>query len=191
MAAISADMTEEAIAAAPNARSIDYAGLERITGVRKNDPRSDLYFAGCMLYHMLSGHPPLFETRDRIKRLSVSRFRDIKPLGQLVPSLPNYVMALINRAMDLKVERRFQTPSEMLKHVNHVIERVEAGDTGTAITTDVSAEPIHETVAPDDTPLEREGESWTVMLVESNVDMQNAVRSALKKRGYVSGSHRF
>ena len=48
-------MSEEAIAAAPNPRSIDYAGLERITGVRKNDPRSDIYFAGCMLYHMLSG----------------------------------------------------------------------------------------------------------------------------------------
>ena len=28
-----------------NPRSIDYAGLERSTGVRRNDPRSDLYFA--------------------------------------------------------------------------------------------------------------------------------------------------
>jgi serine/threonine protein kinase len=184
LAAVSADMTEEAIAAAPNPRSIDYAGLERITGVKKNDPRSDLYFAGCMLYHMLSGHPPLFETRDRIKRLSVGRFREVKPLGQLVPGLPNYVVALINRAMDLKVERRFQTPAEMLKHVNHVIERVEAGDTGAPSPDDMTSEPIHETVAPDDTPLEREGDSRTVMLVESNVEMQNAVRSALKKRGY-------
>ena len=88
LAAISADMSEEAIAAAPNPRSIDYAGLERITGVRKNDTRSDIYFTGCMLYHMLSGKPPLYETRDRIKRLSVARYRDVKPLGQEAPGLP-------------------------------------------------------------------------------------------------------
>ena len=79
LAAISADMSEEAVAAAPNPRSIDYAGLERATGVRKNDRRSDIYFAGCMLYQMLSGRPPLYETRDRLQRLSVNRFREVKP----------------------------------------------------------------------------------------------------------------
>jgi eukaryotic-like serine/threonine-protein kinase len=130
LAAISADMTEEAIAAAPNPRSIDYAGLERITGVRKNDTRSDIYFTGCMLYHMLSGHSPLYETRDRIKRLSVARFRDITPLGQVVPDLPNYVIAFCNKAMDLKVERRYQTPGEMLEDLNQVMNRVKSGDQG-------------------------------------------------------------
>ena len=130
LAAISADMTEEAIAAAPNPRSIDYAGLERITGVRKNDTRSDIYFTGCMLYHMLSGKPPLYETRDRIKRLSVGRYRDVQPLGQEAPDCPNYVIALVNKAMDLKVERRFQTPGEMLEDLNQAIKRVKAGDKG-------------------------------------------------------------
>ena len=130
LAAISADMSEEAIAAAPNPRSIDYAGLERITGVRKNDKRSDIYFAGAILYHMLTGRPPLFETRDRIKRLSVARFRELTPLGQLVPGLPNYVIAFCNRAMDLKPERRYQTAGEMLEELNHVMKRLKSGDAG-------------------------------------------------------------
>ena len=42
--------------------TIDYAGLERATGVRKDDARSDIYFIGCIYYHMLSGLPALVET---------------------------------------------------------------------------------------------------------------------------------
>ncbi len=38
-----------------NPRTIDYAGLERATGVRKDDSRSDIYFLGCIFYHMLTG----------------------------------------------------------------------------------------------------------------------------------------
>ena len=36
----------------PNPRAIDYAGLERVTGVRKDDKRSDIYFLGCMYYNL-------------------------------------------------------------------------------------------------------------------------------------------
>ncbi len=185
LAAISADMSEEAIAAAPNLRSIDYAGLERITGVRKNDPRSDIYFTGCMLYHMLSGKSPLYETRDRIKRLSVGRYRDIKPLGQELPELPNYVIAFVNKAMDLKPERRFQTPGEMLEELNQVVKRVKAGDPGVMVSHgNQSQDSSTDAMASNDTPVEREGEDRTVMLVESSVSMQDTIREALKKRGY-------
>ena len=186
LAAISADMSEEAIAAAPNPRSIDYAGLERITGVRKNDTRSDIYFTGCMFYHMLSGHSPLYETRDRMKRLSVARFRDITPLGEIVPDIPNYVIAFCNKAMELKVERRYQTPGEMLEDLNQVMNRVKSGDQGVRISKE---SPVSESSADliannQDASLEREGEDRTVLLIESSISMQDAIRNALKRRGY-------
>jgi len=186
LAAISADMSEEAIAAAPNPRSIDYAGLERITGVRKNDKRSDIYFTGAILYHMLAGRPPLFETRDRIKRLSVMRFRDVTPLGQLVPDLPNYVIAFCNRSMDLKPERRYQTPGEMLEELNHVMKRLKAGDRGVHVSArDAgSIEGAEAAALASDSPVELEGDARTILLVESNVARQDAMREALKKRGY-------
>jgi serine/threonine protein kinase len=57
-------LTDDALADLPNTRTVDYAALERATGVRKDDPLSDIYFCGCMFYHMLSGHAPLFETKD-------------------------------------------------------------------------------------------------------------------------------
>ena len=47
----------------PNTRTIDYAALERATGVKKDDTRSDIYFLGCMFYQMLTGRPPLAETQ--------------------------------------------------------------------------------------------------------------------------------
>ena len=185
LAAISADMSEEAIAAAPNPRSIDYAGLERITGVRKNDPRSDIYFTGVMLYHILSGKSPLYETRDRIKRLSVSRYRDVKPLGQEIPDCPNYVLALVHKAMDLKVDRRYQTPTEMLEAVEKAIELVKSGHKDVPRSeVAVNRASTQENTVTGDTPIEREGENHTVMLVESSISMQDRIRNALKKRGY-------
>ncbi len=66
LAALSDRNNPEKMADCPNARAIDYAALERGTGVRKDDPRSDVYFAGNMLYHMLAGTPALTETRDRL-----------------------------------------------------------------------------------------------------------------------------
>ena len=96
-----------------NARTIDYAGLERATGVRKDDARSDIYFIGCIFYHMLSGQAALTETRDRIQRLSKSRFTNVVPIHQACPGIPRVVAAVLNKAMSLEPEKRHQTPGQM------------------------------------------------------------------------------
>ena len=74
---------EEAIAENANLRTIDYAALERSTGVRRDDPRSDIYFTGCMFYHLLSGTAPLSETRNRINRLTKDRFTKVTLVSSL------------------------------------------------------------------------------------------------------------
>ena len=138
-----------------------------------------------MLYHMLSGMSPLYETRDRITRLSVGRYRDVKPLGQEVPDCPNYIIALVNKSMDLNADRRYQAPGEMLEDLERAIKRVKAGDKGTYVSEAAATKrPADDLEANGDSPLEREGEDATVMLVESSVSMQDTMRNALKKRGY-------
>ncbi|HEX7449879.1 MAG TPA: serine/threonine-protein kinase [Pirellulales bacterium] len=184
LAGTDGSLAEEGVAEALNARTIDYAGLERATGVRKDDSRSDIYFLGVMYYHMLVGRSPLHETRDRIQRLSKSRFVDVAPIRQAEPGVPRVVAAIVNQAMNLDAEKRYQTPAQMLVDLNIAAERLAAGDVG------------------EDEPATPEGDRWqadrervasaieaaanrrALMIVESNSKMQDLFREELKKAGY-------
>ncbi len=173
------EASDDKLLAAPNARSIDYVALERGTNVRKNDHRSDIYFAGCVFYHMMTGVPPLVETRDRLVRMSVSRFGEIKPANEIIPDIPIPVLTVLNHALCFKPEDRYQEPEVFLadlKRVKFVM------DKGEAETADAGAEGKRvEKVRIDD---EAEGLGKTVLVVESNHEVQNLLREQLKKRGY-------
>jgi serine/threonine-protein kinase len=183
LASYAKNLTEEVIANHPNPRTIDYAGLERCTGVRRNDKQSDIYFAGTIYYHMLSGHPPLHETKDRVQRLATTRFQDVIPIVHHVPSLPRLVVNAVHRAMELSPKRRYADPKEMLADLTQVRDRlIELGDTGELGDDDQLDTPAAEANAEPE--VEQEGLKRTVMLVEANIAMQNVMRDALKKHGY-------
>jgi len=182
LAAYSEKLTDEVLATHPNPRTIDYAGLERVTGVRKDDPRSDTYFAGGLYYNMLTGQSPLYETKDRIARLSAARFQEVIPITRLLPSLPSPVVMAVNKAMELNPNRRYQTPGDMLADLVIANRRLEEfAEAGEAIDHhDATSEAAPEEEAPESL----EGQSHSVMIVESNVAMQNVLRERLKKHGY-------
>jgi serine/threonine-protein kinase len=73
--------------------------------------------------------------------------------------------------MELDLSKRFAKPAEMLAEIRSVQKRLESGDT----------EGTNETGSAR---LEREGENHSVMIVESNIEMQDALRDLLKRRGY-------
>ena len=155
-------------------RSIDYAGLERATKVPRGDHRSDIFFVGCMFYHMMAGRSPMLETRDRIQRLNAARFRDIPPLRTWVPKLPNNVVAMINKSLEFNPDRRYGNFIDFLADLKSVIE----------LTKD---EAIHrpdvEEVEVTPSP-QLEGDGKTLLIVESRTDIQNVLRNSLKKQGY-------
>lgn len=158
----------------PNPRTIDYAALERATGVHKDDPRSDIYFAGCIYYNMLTGEPPLHETIDRLQRLSVSRFENIVPATTLEPELPNPVAKVVHKAMELSPSRRYQSPADMLaelKSASRLLASLAAAGQAAGQGTLGPGRPA-------------EGVSRTVMIVESNPSMQDLFRDRLKRHGY-------
>ncbi|MEM9588776.1 MAG: serine/threonine-protein kinase [Planctomycetota bacterium] len=181
LAALSDRNNPEQMADCPNARAIDYAALERGTGVRKDDPRSDVYFAGNMMYHMLAGTPALTETRDRLQRLNVSRFQEITPLHEIVPDVPGVVNQLTQRAMTFDPEKRIQSCAALQAEVRKTIELVKRGRV--APFGDDHAPVNADQVGDDDLP-SNEGEGYVVMLVESKAELQNAIRQRLKSRGY-------
>ncbi len=158
----------------PNPRSVDYAGLERSTRVERNDERSDIYFTGCMLYSMLSGHAPLADTRDRIQRMSLERFRGVVPISKWVPDLPSPVAAVVHKSMELNPERRYQNPTELLRDLKKAAKRVEDGE----------VRPVRNPDRGFDRAITDEGQSRSVMIIESRVPMQDLFRKKLKERGY-------
>lgn len=169
-------MTDDDADNCPNPRAIDYAALERATGVKRDDPRSDIYFVGCLYYNMVTGVAPLYETRDRLMRLSIQRFHDIKPVNDLEPDLPRLVTMVISKAMELRPEYRYPTMRDMHNDLEAIYQRLLAGDTGA----DLPLEP-QANVAKTPT---MEGLSRTVMLIEANAGMQDLLREKLKKHGY-------
>lgn len=171
-----------------SARAIDYAALERGTGVKRDDVRSDIFFAGCIGYAMLTGQNPLTETRDRVVRLSFNRFREIPAITRVEPALPAPVAALITRAIELDPAARFGSPAEMHFEVRQLLERVKAGETlvGPGSVPDLSQGSKNgaseKAAAP--APASLEGAARSVMFVESHVELQNKIREQLRKRGY-------
>ena len=167
-----------------NPRTIDYAGLERASGARNNDPRSDLFFAGCILYNMVGGEPPLSETKDRSQRLSVQRYSDIKPLIQLLPSCPKRLLSFINKSIEMNPEKRFASAAEMHDEAKRVLAKMEAGDLSDQEAATAAEGAPAKPGAPIVIDSDHEGSGKTVMLIECNIKMQDLLREKLKKHGY-------
>jgi len=181
LASMDDTLTDDAIADLPSARTVDYAALERATGVRKGDARSDVYFLGCIYYNMLTGRPPLKETRDRLQRLSKQRFLDVTPIQKADPSLPASVTIVANKSIMLDPSRRYQSPAAMVQDLRIAEKRLLDGNS--------------EAAEIDDRPEDGQGDSLppppavrhtgrSVMVVESDVQMQDLFRKSFKQAGY-------
>jgi len=175
LASMDETLSEEALSDLPNTRTVDYAALERATGVRKDDVRSDIYFLGCIYYHMLTGKPPLPETRDRLLRLSKQRFLDVVPIHKADPTLPTHVTVVVNKAMSLDPTRRYQTPAAMLADLQLAAKRL-ANEENTpewaTDSTDSSSGEVQPTLAEAASP----GQTFSVLVVEGDQRMQHVFR---------------
>ena len=148
------------------AQALEYSTLERNTNAPSNDPRSDLFFVGTILYELISGQPPYPRTRDREERKQFSRYRDIRPLAGVMPTLDWHVASLVDRLVQINPGQRFQSPTELasdletvLKHLGH-----KPAETG--------RQPSKESETP------------TILCVESRPKRQDVLREYFSKHGY-------
>jgi eukaryotic-like serine/threonine-protein kinase len=165
-----------------NPRTIDYAALERASGVRNNDPRSDLFFVGVILYNLLTGVSPIGESKDRLARLSSGRFQNIKPITGLEPTLPSRLAAFVMQSLELNPEKRYGSAAEMYSDAKRILTRLEAGDLSEPEAAGPEAAAVDAVAGKFEA--DQEGANKTVMIVESKTEMQDLLRDRLKKYGY-------
>ena len=159
-----------------NQQSIDYIALEKASGAPRMDERSDLYFLGCILYHLLCGISPFEETKDRTKRMDRGRFFTIKPIQNIEPETPGFVSALINKALMPNLDHRYQRAGEMLNDLRNAVRRLESGEDGAAA---VASLRIGQKA--DRQERIKNLDEKTVLIVDANPQTQKSLRELMGK----------
>ncbi len=95
-------------------RAVEYSTLEKATKAPRDDPRSDLFFLGALLYELLTGVPPWPATGVKSERAEVSRYRDVAPVVDHAPDLPPAVVSAVGKLMSWNPAARHQTAAEVV-----------------------------------------------------------------------------
>jgi serine/threonine protein kinase len=141
-------------------RTVDYAGLERATGVPSGDIRSDIYFLGCVAYEMLTGRSPLEMPKDPRARMNKERFLLVTPMRPDEVAAPASLFRLVETMMSFHPQHRYQTPSQLLDAIREVHRELEGKEAGPG-----------------------RGPS-TIFIAEKDDKLQNIFRDKFKEHGF-------
>jgi len=155
-------------------RTVDYAALEKLAGVKDDDVRSDIYFLGTVAYLALCGQPALEESRDRSARSDPQRYTRVEPLGSRAPHLPRDVVDFVARLMHVDPQQRWQTAAEARRALEPIMAKHAAGG-------GESAPAAGAAKAGAAAPAATRG---SIMLVESAEQAQQKLRDFFTKLGY-------
>jgi serine/threonine-protein kinase len=169
------DTGDKALGRVEKPRTVDYAALEKLTGMRDDSVRSDIYFLGTVAYLTLAGASALAESRDRNVRSDPRRFSVVEPLASKAPQLPREVADFVGRMMHLDPLERWQTAADARRAVEQIIaRRAAAADRPEAGPAAQAAAGV--TAAP--------AGKGSVMVVESLEKDQQSLRQFFTKLGY-------
>ncbi len=88
------------------------------------DGRSDIYSLACILYELISGHPP-HRSETTVETIIKHVQEEAQPLSQACPELllPAGLEALVQKGLSKNPQSRFQSASEMRQAISSVIEK--------------------------------------------------------------------
>lgn len=84
----------------------------------RDDPRSDLFALGAMIYELATGKMP-FGAPETLKGVRKRLWRDPVPPRALRPELPEWLQEIILKALEVDPANRYQTAAQMVFDLTH------------------------------------------------------------------------
>jgi hypothetical protein len=134
------------------------------------------------MYQLLCGESPFVETKDRTKRMERARFFNVQPLHQVDESIPAAVSFLVNKAITVNAEQRFQSTADMLKDLNYLLKRIDVekkADSATSLSFE-----NYEAMQKDREERLQKLEKATVMVIDANPKARQSLEKLMIKLGY-------
>lgn len=182
-------------------RTVDYSALERTCVSEKGDPRSDIYFLGCVFYQMITGQAPMkeSESKDMLQKMLVRSFGAIVPLGEHRLAPDPGLARVVEKMMKLDLKARYQNMDDVLADLQVYEARAKSGITGFDVTEGDEPEFLselddifaHRPGTPDAVATAGPGAGGPdkdrrrhLLCVESQEEIREAFRKSLAKMGY-------
>jgi serine/threonine protein kinase len=185
-------------------RTVDYSALERTCNSPKGDPRSDIYFLGCVFYQMVTGQLPMeeAESKDLLKKMLKRSFGAIKPISDHPYAPDEELAAIIEKMMKVDLKARYQTMNEVVADLDRYQSSIDTttGKPGAAVShdeDDIEFQSIFalppETTQPAEQPGEEAGRlpfevkavvQKSILCVEAQDEIQDVLRKTLSRMGY-------
>jgi len=152
--------------------ALEYAALEKGTNAPRNDPRSDIFFAGAILYELLSSESPWPRTRNREERKQLSRYTQYRPLHFFRPDLPQSILDITARMMEVSPNNRYQTADEAKSDLREVLQELGAW------TADKEA------AETNGHPVAAEDGDFHLLIVDNNKSRVKVLRPYFERHGF-------
>src|SRR5207253_8198026 len=94
-----------------------YMAPERLLGAR-DDPRSDLFSLGVLLYFFTTGVRPFGES-ETLRGMRRRLWRDPHPPRKLKPDYPAWLQEDVLRCLEIEPVRRYPTPAQLAFELGH------------------------------------------------------------------------
>jgi tRNA A-37 threonylcarbamoyl transferase component Bud32 len=195
---------EENKASVKSQRTVDYSALERTCNSPKGDPRSDIYFLGCVYYQMVTGQLPMeeSESKDMLRKMLKRSFGAIKPINEHRYSPAEEICRIIEKMMKIDLKARYQTMDDVVADLERyhatmtpvaadphaaTVREFQPDEVDAIFAAPVSPEPASAATSPSDElqPFEVKAlASKSVLCVEAQAEIQDALRKSLTGWGY-------
>jgi eukaryotic-like serine/threonine-protein kinase len=176
LAGVDAETGDKSLGKMEQPRTIDYATLENLAGMKDDSLRSDIFFVGTIAYLALAGKSALKETRDRAERGNPRRFTSIVPLHTAAPEVPRDVVDVVSRMIALDPMDRWQTAADAKRAVDPLRAKYAGSDGVAAVAGAAPAAPTG--------VVQKAASRGTLMVVETGEKSQQMLRDLLAGLGY-------